>query len=170
MEKGGILFDDWETRYDSAFQHRKKAYFFSLICASFLLFISIVGVFIEWPIIVMLVISLATLTSITLEWLKVKNNHLVIRNNAIEVTNRFNKTVIYDINIGEIFLKLRPSFNRRSGGIVMKFYDSKGNLICKYEDMLNGASPFGVERTNWEIRIAALGIRIDDPEGIIKNG
>lgn len=66
-------------------------------------------------------------------------------------------------------LELRHSFNRRSGGIIMKFYDSKGNLICKYEDMLNRAAPWGFEKTSWERSIEGLGIKIIDAEGIIKN-
>ena len=51
----------------------------------------------------------------------------------------------------------------------MKFYDSQNNLIFKYEDMLNKASPFGCEKTNWEKSLESLGVKIIDNEEIIKN-
>lgn len=44
-----------------------------------------------------------------------------------------------------------------------------GNLICKYEDMLNKAAPWGFEKTSWERSIEGLDIKIIDAEGIIKN-
>jgi hypothetical protein len=169
MENSRILYDDWTTRYDGAVAYRKKAHCLSLMCTGFLLVVSMIGVFIDLGMIVMLVISLIMLTFVTLEWLKIKNNHLIIRENQIEITNKYNKTTVYQINMNDIFLEINHSFNRRSGGIIMKFYDSKANFICKYEDMLNGASPFGVKQTRWEKSVAALDIRIDDPEGIIKN-
>ena len=50
----------------------------------------------------------------------------------------------------------------------MKFYDAKGNLICKYEDLFNRTAPWGFEKTNWEKSIEGLGIEIIDASGIIK--
>ena len=169
MENNCILFDDWATRYDTAFNHRKSAYILSLICPGFMLSASIIGLFFDWSLIVMLILSLIVLINVILEWLKIKNSHLVIRENQIEITNRFSKTTIYPINMENIVLELKHSFNRRSGGIIMKFYDSNANLICKYEDMLNSAAPFGVTQTNWEKAITTLGLRIKDPGEIIKN-
>ena len=51
----------------------------------------------------------------------------------------------------------------------MKFYDAKGNLICKYEDLFNRTAPWRFEKTNWEKSIEGLGIEIIDASGIIKN-
>lgn len=51
----------------------------------------------------------------------------------------------------------------------MEFFDSDCNPVCKYEDMLNRAAPWGATQTNWEKDIKALGIRIIDPEDVIMN-
>ena len=164
-----ILFDDWQTRNDDALKQRRGAYTFCLICLSILFLCSGVGAFFELALIAPLVLSCIALIAVLLEWKKVKNNHLVIKSNRLEITNRFNQTKIYKIHIDELTLELRPSFNKRSGGILMKFYDSKGNLFCKYEDMLNKTAPWGFEKTNWERSIEGLGIEIIDASGIIKN-
>ena len=169
MLNNNVLFDDWQTRCDGALKRRRGEYTICLICISILFLVSCVGAFFELAVIVFFVISLITLTVLLLEWQKVNNNHLVIKCNQIEITNRFHKTTVYKIHIHELTLELRHSFNRRSGGIIMKFYDSKGNLICKYEDMLNRAAPWGFEKTSWERSIEGLGIKIIDAEGIIKN-
>ena len=169
MQANDILFDDWETRYDAALEYRKKNYIFSLSLGCITCLFLLVGSFFKLSLIMPFFIFLLALISIILEWLKIKNNHLVIKNNQIEITNRFNKTRIYEINAKELVIMLRHSiFNRRSGGIVMKFYDSKKNLICKYEDMLNGITPFGVEKTNWVKSIEALGVKIIDTERILR--
>ena len=164
-----ILFDDWQTRYAGAYKYRRRAYILSLICTGILLLVSLIGLFFEWAFIVLLAFSLVVLMSSWLEWLKIKNNHLIIKPNQIEITNRFSKTTIYEISIDNLVLELRHSFNLRSGGIILKFYDSKNNFICKYEDMLNGAVPFGVPKSNWERSVESLGIKIIDNEWIIKN-
>ena len=169
MLNNSILFDDWQMRPDGALKSRKRAYTFCLLCISVLFWFSGVGVFFELALLMPLVLAIITITVVFLEWQKVKNNHLIIRSNQIEITNRFNKTTIYKIHIHESTLELSHSFNRRSGGIIMKFYDSKGNLICKYEDMLNTAAPWGFEKTNWEKGLEGLGIEIIDTSGIIKN-
>lgn len=169
MEESRILFDDWATRSDAAFNGRKKAYFFCIICVSFMLIASIIGVFFECGVIVAFVISLIALIYVTLEWLKVKHNHLIIRENQIEITNRFKKTTIYHINTNDMLVELSYPFNRRSGGIIMRFFDSDSNFVCKYEDMLNMAAPFGAEPSDWEKSITALGVQIKDPAEIIKN-
>ena len=41
--------------------------------------------------------------------------------------------------------------------------------ICKYEDMLNVASPLGDKKTLWEEKILSLGIKVVDEQEIIKN-
>ena len=51
----------------------------------------------------------------------------------------------------------------------MKFYNTNGKLVCKYEDMINTAAPWGQEQTNWEKGLKGLNIKITDVERIIKN-
>ena len=169
MLNNSILFDDWQMRRDGVLKYRKRAYTISLFCISILFLVLSVGVFFELALMIPLVHALIAITVVFLEWQKVKNNHLIIKSNQIAITNRFNKTTIYKIHIHELTLELRHSFNRRSGGIILKFYDSKGNLICKYEDMLNTAAPWGLEKTKWEKSLEGLGIVIIDTSGIIKN-
>ena len=169
MLNNSILFDDWQMRRDGVLKYRTRAYTISLFCISILFLVLSVGVFFELALMIPLVLALIAITVVFLEWQKVKNNHLIIKSNQIAITNRFNKTTIYKIHIHELTLELRHSFNRRSGGIILKFYDSKGNLICKYEDMLNTAAPWGLEKTKWEKSLEGLGIVIIDTSGIIKN-
>ena len=133
-----------------------------------------VGMFFEKILIVPLLIVFIVLVNVVLEWLKIKYNHLVIKSTQIEITNRFNKTKIHNVRVHELTLELRFSFNRRSGGILMRFYDADGNLICKYEDMFNRAAPYraapwGFDKTNWEREIEGLNIKIIDTYGIIRN-
>ncbi len=169
MTNSNILFDDWETRQEFSFKRRKKKYIICSFFVGFSLVVSILVMFFELAAIVAVVISLIVFIIVYLEWLKIKNNHLIIKKNQIEITNRYNKTVIYELDINELVLELRHSLNYRSGGIIMKFYDSQNNLIFKYEDMLNKASPFVCEKTNWEKSLESLGAKIIDNEEIIKN-
>ena len=169
MEDNIILFDDWNIRRSNALKNRKKEYMISLIVIIILFFISFFGVFMHWMLVISLLISLIGLVSIYIEWLKVKNNHLIIEKNSIKITNRFNKTYSYDINFDDIILKITLPFNIRSGGIMLNFHNKSGKLICNYEDMLNYASSLGDEKTLWEEKILSLGIKIVDDQEIIKN-
>lgn len=165
--ENNILLDDWLTRYPEAISFRKKEYLLSIICTSILLLITIIGMFITIEAIVLFILALITFICVILEWLKIQNNHLIIKNNQIEITNRFKKTKIYEINLKEMTLEIRPSFNRKSGAIIMKFYDKNNKLICKYEDRLNRCLRFGKKITIWEEKIKSLGIKIIDVESIM---
>ena len=169
MENNNVLFDDWQTRPNGALNARRSAYTVCMTFISILFFGSCVGVIFEPAFIAPIFLSVITFSVVFLEWCKVKNNHLVIKNNQIDITNRFNKTTTHIIHVHELTLELRHSINRRSGGIIMKFYDAKGNLICKYEDMFNRTAPWGSKKTNWENNLERLGIKIIDVSGIIKN-
>ena len=92
-----ILFNDWETRIPGAIKYRKKNYILSLLCTSVLFVMSIIGCIFYWEVIVLLLISAIVFIAVIFEWLKIKNNHLIIKNNQIEITNRFNKIKIYKI-------------------------------------------------------------------------
>lgn len=168
MEDNIILFDDWKTRRSDTLKNRKNRYLISLITLIILLFISIFGLFFHWGLIIILIIILIGMVSIYIEWLQVKNNHLIIKNNRIMITNRFNKTYSYDINFDDIILKIKLPFIN-SGGIILNFYNKSGKLICKYHDMVNYASSLGDKKTLWEEKILSLGIKVVDEQEIIKN-
>ena len=140
-----------------------------MICSIFLFLVSLIGVIFEVEILVFMFISLIVFACVNLEWLKIKNSHLIIKSNQIIVTNRFKKTTAFNIDLNNLVIQLSHSFNLRSGGIVMKFYDMNNNLICKYEDMLNFAAPLGEKNTYWEQAILALNVKIIDDFEIIKN-
>ena len=93
MEK--ILFDDWKVREYNAYNNRKKDYFLPFISMIFLLVFSIVCMFFERALIMLFLLFLVCFICICLEWLKIKNNHLIIRNNQIAITNLFNIVVAF---------------------------------------------------------------------------
>lgn len=163
-----IIFDDWKTRNEKAFNFRRKNYVVSFITSLILVIISFIGIFIELGSIVLFVLSLIALIDVVLGWLKIRNSHLLIKKDSIVILNRFNRSSVYDISLSALKIELRSSFNRRSGGIVMKFYNNN-KFICKYEDMINGASSFGEKETKWERKIKSLGIEIIDLSGVMKN-
>ena len=51
----------------------------------------------------------------------------------------------------------------------MIFLNQDNHQICKYEDMLNGASSLGDKKTLLEEKIIWLGIKVVDEQEIIKN-
>ena len=167
--ENNILFDDWEVRREGCFNRRKKDYNIASVCNGVLCLFSVIGIIFHWGYFVPLALSSIAYLVIWLEWLKIKNNHLVIRSNQIEVTNRFNKTAIYKIQVNELTIELRHSFYARSGGIILLFCNKDMRTIFKYEDMLNYAAPYGFEKTNWEKGIEKLGVKIIDRTEIIKN-
>lgn len=169
MTRNNILFDDWEVRPEKAFEHSKNGCRLCIVVCSFGLTLSIIITFFELGAIAAVPLFLISVASVYFQWLKVKNNHLIIKNNQIEVTDRYNKTVVYEVDINNLVLELRYRHHYRLTTLMMNFYDSENNLIFKYEDMFNHASGFGLEKTNWEKAIQSLGIKIIDNEEVIKN-
>ena len=167
--ENNILFDDWKVRREGIFNRRKKDYNISFICVGVLCLFSAIGITFHWSCAIFLVLSSIAYLFIWLEWIKIKNNHLVIWSNQIEVTNRFNKTAIYKVQINELAIELRRSFDARRGGIILLFCDKDMRTIIKYEDMLNHAALYGFEKTNWEKGLEKLGVKIIDQTEIIKN-
>ena len=51
----------------------------------------------------------------------------------------------------------------------MIFLNQDNRQICKYEDMLNGASSLGDKKTLWEEKILSLGFKVVDEQEILKN-
>lgn len=168
-EDNVILFDDWAVRRANAFKRRKLD---SVICAvpiAFLALFSVfVMVFITFSAIFILALALVVALCVWMQWLKIKNNHLIIMKDLVIITDRFGREKRYPILLGQCRLLLRHSYDR-SGGIWLKFYDQEDRLICKYEDMLNHASGYGLEQTDWEKALKALNIKIDNQYWVFKN-
>ena len=163
-----IIFDDWKTRKENAFNLRCKDYIVSFIICIILLVLSFIMIFVEFALILFFVLALIGLIVIWFEWLKIKNNHLIIKKDSIIITDRFNRSSVYNVSLSNLKIEIRHSINVKSGGIIMKFYDNNA-LVCKYKDMINIASSFGEEKTTWERKIKSLGIEIVDLSEVIKN-
>ena len=168
MNNDNIKFDDWITRYPKALEKRRKDYIICEIPLISMCLFSTIFMFFEFAFVVVLILFIIVTVVVYLEWLKVKNNHLVIRTNQIEITNRFSKKVIYNIDYNNLKIKLERSC-KRGGGILLSFYDSNFNYITRYEDMLNYPTPYGEKRNCWEETIKTLGLEIIDNSEIIKN-
>ena len=125
-------------------------------------------IFVEFALILFFVLALIGLIVIWFEWLKIKNNHLIIKKDSIIITDRFNRSSVYNVSLSNLKIEIRHSINVKNGGIIMKFYDNNA-LVCKYKDMINIASSFGEEKTTWERKIKSLGIEIVDLSEVIKN-
>ena len=118
--ENNILFDDWKVRQEGIFNRRKKDYNIGFICVGVLWLFSVVGMMFHWSVAIFLVLSSITYLFIWLEWLKIKNNHLVIRSNQIEVTNRFNKTAIYKNLFDELFVAIDDFYILPFGDLMSK--------------------------------------------------
>ncbi len=168
MAKHKVIFDDWDVREKGIYQSRKKQYSICFTGIIILNIILIIAAFFEWYFCFMLVISLIGMLWMVLEWLKVKNNHLVITQDAIYITNRFKKEFGYKIYYKKCKLEIKSSV-KRGGGLFLKFYDSNDKLICKYEDMLNYVSGYKEKSTKWEKAVKSLNIPIIDKNEVFKN-
>ena len=168
MSDNDILFDDWAVRREGVLKGRKISYIVCFVCVGILFLGSAVAVFFVFPCIVFFIIAVITLITLYNEWRKIKNSHLIIKSNQIEITDKTNKTYVFKVRAEQLIIELRHAC-RRGGGIIMRFYDVKGRMICEYEDMLNRAAPFQLPKTEWEKGIEELGVRIIDETEILKN-
>lgn len=168
MQDDIVLFDDWSVRRERD-AYSKTGFLLIVISLGSLLLFSLVGLFFLPYLVIPMVMAVLALGAVVLQWLMIRHNHLVIKKNQIEITNRFCKTTVYPVSLRTLTLELRHHLDPKRG-ILMKFYDSSGKLVCKYEDMCNAAAPWGFPKTAWENGLTALGIQILDPTGVIKNG
>jgi len=134
--KEQIVFDDWLYRSENAIKRRKKEYFICLIPVCILNLMCLIGLFFSLCVLVVFVLAIWVDIVLLLEYLKIKNQHLVITEQAIYVTDRFHITKKYLLDYKDCSLELRQSV-KRGGGIWLKFYNKNGKLLLKYEDMLN---------------------------------
>ena len=140
------------------------------LCFVFLLVFliaSIVGLFFSIYIVFMLFLAIYANVALLFQYLKIKNNHLVITTDSIYVTNRFNKTKEYKVNYKDCILEIKQSV-KRGGGIWMKFYDKNNTLLVKYEDMLNAPTMYGGKLLPWGEAIKSLGIQLIDKGNLFK--
>ena len=164
-----IIFDDWKTRnYDQLKVRRRQLiiYFVIEIFISLFFFITILF---DFTSVVLFLLSLIFLYLLTLEWLYVNNNHLVIKKDRIIITNKFNKSIIYEVNTSKIKLELKRFGNSKNGAIIMKFYNENNEFICKYDASEYQAYSFDGTETKWLSKIKSLGIEIIDLSEVIKN-
>lgn len=163
-----IVFDDWNVRDLQQYKSRIKDYkFLSYMFLVFDIVLLIAGCF-NWYAFVGLFFLALVEFGVYLEWLKTKNYHLIIKENSIEITNRFKKTVVYDVDYSKCSLILTNNF-ARGGGIYLTFVDSNNKKICRYEDMINNASYLNNPLNSWEKGLKSLGIPIIDEQYIFKN-
>ena len=160
-----IIFDDWSLRPNGVTEQRKKDYLLCLIPLCFLNLFSLVLCFFYLAPLVFFIISLIALAILFFEYLKLKNAHLVITEEAFYVTNRFGKTKKYLLSYKNCSIVLAQSA-KRGGGIWLKFYDQNKTLIFRYEDMLNIPALHNGQLTSYGKALSILQIPIQDPNDL----
>ena len=163
--KGEIVFDDWMYRHPNSLKQRRIDYFLCAIPLCILTLVSIIGVFFTLYAGLFLLLAIWSDVVVLLEYLKVKNNHLIITKEAIYITNKFNMTNEYLLDYKECSLEIRKSL-KRGGGIWLKFYDKNGKFLLKYEDMLNSPTMYGGKLLPWGEAIKSLQIPIVDKNNL----
>ena len=126
---------------------------------------SIVGMFFSLYAGCSLLLAIWASIVLLLDYWKVKNNHLVITKEAIYITNKYKETKEYLLDYKECTLEIRKSL-KRGGGIWLKFYDKNGELLLKYEDMLNSPTMYGGRLLPWGEAIKSLQIPIVDKNNL----
>ena len=163
--KQQVIFDDWSYRHENSLKNRKKDYIICAIPLSMLMLISLVGIFFSLYSLIAFMLSIGVNLAIIFEYLKVKNNHLIITEKIISVTNRFNVTKNFEVDYKDCSLEVKPSI-KRSGGLWLKFFDKNGKLLLKYEDMLNTPTMYGGKLLPWGEAIKSLQIPIIDKSNL----
>ena len=159
--KETIVFDDWQYRTKGIIENIKKDYRLCFALLLVFLIASIIGLFFSIYIVFMLFLAIYANVALLFQYLKIKNNHLVITTDSIYVTNRFNNTKKYKVNYKDCILEIKKSV-KRGGGIWMKFYDKNNTLLVKYEDMLNTPTMYGGKLLPWGEAIKSLEIQLID--------
>lgn len=160
MTNNNILFDSNETAFKGAFDYRKKEFILGVSGSGLLLLISFIKVFSSPGFVFLFIIATLLLVDAILCFMKVKNGSLIIRNNLIEITDGFNKTKYYEVDISKLTIDISYYSNRKSRIYILKFYDENGELVCKYRDLLNGISPGKGRNIYWQEKINSLGAKI----------
>lgn len=169
-----VIFDDWIVRNPTYYKSRIKELKFLIymllvvdvfVCVLFIfsLFEEFWYAFIPW-----IVIFLFTTIMLYLNWLNIKNRHLIIKPTSIEITNCFNKTITYNVNYKECSIELENDY-LVFRSIKLTFIDAYGSKVCRYGDLINHPSYLGTPLNDWEKTLASLGVPLVDKSCVFKN-
>ena len=163
-----LLFDDWNVRDSSFYSRERKTYILLFLLFSVCtIFAAIVSIFYIY-VLFFLVLFSVSLFCILFQFLRIQNRHIQIYKDVIVVTNIFRKKRIINYCFDKTSLLIKHTFQSMPKGIHMVFIED-GKIICKYNDFINYASSYQEQKTNWEISIMAIGLKIIDPQEIFKN-
>ena len=161
-----VLFDDWATRDPAIYARVNRANTFAVVLAGVLSLIAVIASFFFVYLLIVVLLFAPAFFYLLHEFLRFKNGHLKVYKDKIVIVNAFkNKKVIPYVK-EETSLMLTGTI--RSFDIVMSFLVGK-KVIAEYKDYVNRASLYQEPKTAWEIGIKALGLKIIDPQEIIKN-
>ena len=163
-----VLFDDWATRDPAIYARHKRVYAFSFVLIGVSFLSVVIASFFFVYLFILAGLFALTLLCLLYQFLRIKNGHIQIYNDNIVIVNAFgNKKVIPYVK-DKTSLMIKRTFANRPTGIVMTFLEGE-KIICKYKDYINVASMYQAPKTSWEVGIKALGLKIIDPQEIIKN-
>ena len=163
-----VLFDDWATRDPAIYARFKRAYAFMFVVIGVLLLIGVIASFFFVYLLIVVLLPPLAFFCLLYEFLRIKNGHIQIYNDKIVIVNAFSKARAIPYVKDKTSLMIKRTFANRPTGIVMTFLEGE-KIICKYKDYLNVASMYQAPKTPWEVGIKALGLKIIDPQEIIKN-
>ena len=161
-----VLFDDWATRDPAIYAGQKRVYAFSLVAIGVSLLIPVIASFFFVYLLIVVLLIAPGFFGFLYEFLRFKNGHLKVYKDKIVIVNAFKNKKIIPYVKEETSLMLTATY--RSFDIVMSFLVGK-KVIAEYKDYVNRASMYQEPKTAWEIGIKALGLKIIDPQEIIKN-
>ena len=162
-----VLFDDWATRDPAIYARAMRAHAFAVVLTGVLSLIAVIASFFFVYLLIVVLFIAPGFFGFLYEFLRFKNGHLKVYKDKIVIVNAFkNKKVIPYVK-EETSLMLTSS-HRRPFAIVMSFLVGK-KVIAEYKDYVNLPSMYQEPKTAWEIGIKALGLKIIDPQEIIKN-
>lgn len=163
-----VLFDDWTLRDPAIYASYKRVYAFALVAIGVSLLITVIASFFFVYLFILAGLFALTLLCLLYQFLRIKNGHIQIYNDKIVIVNAFSKARVIPYLKDKTSLMLKRTFANRPTGIVMTFFEGE-KIICKYKDYINVASMYQAPKTPWEVGIKALGLKIIDPQEIIKN-
>ena len=163
-----VLFDDWATRDPAIYARAMRAHVFAFVLAGVLSLIAVIASFFFVYLFILAGLFALTLLCLLYQFLRIKNGHIQIYKDEIVIVNAFGNKKVTPYVKDKTSLMIKRTFANRPTGIVMTFLEGE-KITCKYKDYLNVASMYQAPKTPWEIGIKALGLKIIDPQEIIKN-
>ena len=161
-----VLFDDWALRDPAIYAMVNRANTFAFVLTGVLSLIAVIASFFFVYLLIVVLLFAPAFFYLLHEFLRFKNGHLKVYKDKIVIVNAFKKEKVIPYVKEETSLMLTGTI--RSFDIVMSFLVGK-KVIAEYKDYVNRASMYQETKTAWEIGIKALGLKIIDPQEIIKN-